>query len=199
MGSDGYRLAAESACTDGVIVEVGAGTSTRFLALMGPQVISIDRDPAVHAGLEHARVAFHAGRAEEFLTRWHEPLIGGGRQVCFAWLDGHDWPYDDLPPDVLGRQTAAYEAAGLELSKEASQRSHLVITQLLAPWVASGGAVAFDDTWRIPGGGWDGKGGTAVPWLLGFRDRAGPRFELWQVQDDTEPRHNAYVAVRRVR
>jgi hypothetical protein len=196
MGSDGYRLAAESTCTDGVILEVGSGVSTEYLVTMGPLVTTIDLEHQPMLGLPRCR--YLTGQAEELLTRWHEPGVGDGRQVCFAWLDGYDWPYDDLPPDVLGRQATEYEQAGLVYSKQASQQSHLTIARLIAPWMAVGGVVAFDDTWQV-GGGWDGKGGTAVPWLLAFADRGGLRFELWRTQADTEPRHNGYVAVRKVR
>jgi hypothetical protein len=198
VGSDGYRLAAESTCTDGVILEVGAGVSTKHLATMGPLVTTIDLEHQPMLGLPRCR--YLTGRAEEVLTRWHESGVGDGRLVCFAWLDGHDWPYDDLPPDMMGRQAAEYEAAGLELSKDASRHSRLTIAALLAPWVAVGGIVAFDDTWQTTGG-FDGKGGAAVPWLLGTRPgrTSGRRFELWRTQDDTEPWHNGYVAVRRTR
>jgi len=198
MGSDGYRLAADLTYQPGeVIMEVGAesaaGGSTSFLARLGPPVVSIDiNGAAVAHAAATPNVAAMLGRAESILVGW-------GKQVRFAWLDGYDWPYDDLPPDILSRQTAEYEAAGLELSKEASQRSHLIIATLLAPWVPAGGVVAFDDTWQTPEGGWDGKGGRAVPWLLAFADRAGPRFELWRGQDDTQPWHDGYVAVWRLR
>lgn len=164
MGSDGYRLAAESTCTDGVILEVGSGVSTEYLATMGPLVITIDLEHQPMLGLPRCR--YLTGRAEELLTRWHEPGIGDGRRVCFAWLDGHDWPYDHhVGEPWLEAQRARYLARGQDYSKQASQASHLTIAELLAPWVAAGGAVAFDDTW-IDGDRWDGKGGTAVPYLL---------------------------------
>lgn len=196
MGSDGYRLAAESTCTDGVILEVGSGVSTEYLATMGPLVTTIDVAPKPEVGLPRCR--WLTGRAEELLTRWHEPGIGDARPICFAWLDGHDWPYDDLPPPILARCAAEYHQRGLVLTKDASQRSHLTVTMLAAPWVAVGGVVAFDDTWRAPGG-YDGKGGTAVPWLLGFTGLRGPTWELGHIQDDTNPWHDGYVTVRRTR
>jgi hypothetical protein len=197
VGSDGYRLAAEVGYLPGtVLLEVGSGESTRFLTKVGPTVtIDVVLRPLL-AVLPRCR--YVRGRAEEILTLWHQPEIGGGDRICFAWLDGHDWPYDDLPSGLYMSQLDEYEEMGLEYSQDASRRSHLTIAQLVAPWVALGGVVAFDDTWRTADG-FEGKGGSAVPWLLDFHDRRGPLFELWRVQDDTEPWHNGYVAVRRVR
>lgn len=193
MGSDGYRLAADIGhLPETVLLEVGSGDSTAFLASVGPTVTV---DVVMHAQIATIRrVRLLWGRAEELLTRWHDPDIGGGSEVCFAWLDGHDWPYDDLPSGLYMSQMDEYEARGLEYSQDASRRSHLRVAQLVAPWIAEGGVVAFDDTWRTTNGGFEGKGGTAVPWLLDWSDR----FELWRVQDDTRPWHDGYVAVRRI-
>lgn len=165
MGSDGFRLAAEQTLLGGVILEVGADRdegSTPFLASIGPPVITVDVDPVA---CERARqipgVQVLQGLAEQVLRGWDWP-------VRFAWLDGHDWPYDgpQYPPGCWDEQESQYRARGQGYSKAASQDSHLRIAELIADHVMPGGVVAFDDTWPHPAGGWDGKGGTAVPYLL---------------------------------
>lgn len=169
MGSWGYTLAAGLEYQPGeVILEVGADRdegSTPFLAKIGPPVVVVDVDPWACMrvrGLGNV-VALH-GLAEQVLVGFPNP-------IRFAWLDGHDWPYDgpEYPPGCWDEQERQYRERGQEYSQAASQASHLRIAELIAGSVVRGGIVAFDDTWQT-GDGWDGKGGTAVPHLL-ERDR----------------------------
>jgi hypothetical protein len=208
VGTTGYRLAeVVDYRPDDVIIEVGSGESTRYLATLGPPVVTIDADPARHADAAALpNVEAHLGRAEDVLRGWNRP-------VGFAWLDGHDWPYVGNPAAYYADQRARYRAAGQPYSRDASRRSHLAIATLLA---AHTHVVAFDDTWRThpfrptaddgdacaesvppattpapalamneaidrstcgltanhphhdrPEYGWNGKGGTAVPYLVG--------------------------------
>jgi hypothetical protein len=167
MGSSGFRLAAEQTYLEGeVILEVGADRdegSTPWLASLGPPVVTVDVDPAACERVRgNPRIRVLEGLAEDMLHAWaHGP-------IRFAWLDGHDWPYEgpQYPPGCWDEQERQYRARGQDYSQEASRASHLRIAELIASYVALGGVVAFDDTWRTDTG-WDGKGGTAVPYLLG--------------------------------
>lgn len=198
MGTSGYRRATTVWFQPGwVIVEVGferdsggegsggedEGGSTTFLAGVGPPVHVFDVDPAQ---VQRAReldagrgiITAHLGRAEDALRGWQLP-------VGFAWLDGHDWPYQHAPVGTWDAQEREYLARGQEYSREASRASHLEVARLLQPHVPVGGVVAFDDTWELPSPldptpgpaltgaqaltgerAWNGKGGAAVDYLL---------------------------------
>lgn len=204
MGTTGYQRAANySYREDEIILEVGVGESTRYLAEIGPPVVTIDVDPNACDSVEGIwNVEVYCGRAEDVLRDW--PY-----SIGFAWLDGYDWPYSGATPGYFADQQAAYESNGFEYSCEASRDSHLTIARLIADKTR---VVAFDDTWRThayvdvgaqcgvsvppatepafepalnqptgatycglypvhphhnePGRGWDGKGGTAIPYLL---------------------------------
>lgn len=165
MGSRGYEIAGSLTYQPGeVILEIGAERdegSTKWLARVGPPIWVVDVDPEACT-----RVARIPGvLAMEGLAE--KALIGWSRPIRFAWLDGHDWPYEgpEYPPGCWDKQEAQYRARGQDYSQAASQASHLRIAELIADHVVSGGVVAFDDTWETSTG-WDGKGGTAVPYLL---------------------------------
>jgi len=166
LGSRGFELAAGLEYQPGeVILEVGADRdegSTPFLAGIGPPVVVVDVD---RGACDRVRglggvVALH-GLAEQVLVGFPNP-------IRFAWLDGHDWPYEgpEYPPGCWDEQERQYRDRGQDYSQAASQVSHLRIAELIAYHVAPGGIVAFDDTW-LGTHGWDGKGGTAIPHLLG--------------------------------
>lgn len=174
VGTQGYKLAAGVAYTpDSVILEVGVerdsdGTgSTTFLASVGPRVFVIDVDEEqFKRACSIDNVVPLLGLAESVLRTWTVP-------IGFAWLDGHDWPYEHAPAGMWDAQEREYHERHQAYSRDASRASHLTIAKLIAPHVIPGGVVAFDDTWRLPsvldptpGPGWNGKGGAAVPYLL---------------------------------
>jgi hypothetical protein len=212
VGTLGYRRASDVTYREGeVILEVGSGESTRYLADVGPIVVTIDADPRAYDRVRDvANVEAYCDRAEDFLRGWR-------RSIGFAWLDGYDWPYRGNPPSYYDEQRAWYRRSGYEYSREESRRIHLVIAHLVEPYAR---VVAFDDTWRThahlsdsdgrcvqrvppatapapmlamnepidrsvcgldadhphhddPDRGWNGKGGTAISYLLdrGFEVR----------------------------
>lgn len=93
--------------------------------------------------------------------------------VCFVYLDNYDWPFDEETLKREGQwlrefakhQKQSYVDRGLILDKQSSQLAHLTQTQLILPCVADKCVILFDDTY-VYGSNFDGKGGTAVPWLL---------------------------------
>jgi hypothetical protein len=204
VGTTGYRYADQVRYAPGeVILEVGSGDSTRFLAGLGPPVVTIDADPVAYArsAVTPNVQALH-GRAEDVLRGWDRP-------IGFAWLDGYDWPYTGNPHGYYADQEFTYARRRQPYSQDASRESHLAVARLI---VDSARVVAFDDTWRThafvpadswcaervppattpapalamdqpldrlvcglerghphhddPERGWNGKGGTAVPYLL---------------------------------
>jgi hypothetical protein len=204
VGTCGYRYASDmSYLPDEVIFEVGSGESTRYLAAIGPLVVTIDVDLDTYDEVSTlSNVEAHYGRVERLLRHWSRP-------IGFAWLDGHDWPYTGATAGYFDDQQLEYERRGQEYSQDASRRAHLTVAQLIA---SHAHVIAFDDTWRThsyisghthcaelvppatmpaytpalnqiawtgvcalpidhphhddPERGWNGKGGTAVPYLL---------------------------------
>jgi hypothetical protein len=174
VGTNGYQRAADVAYTpDSVILEFGVerdsdgNGSTTFLSRVGPRVHVVDIDfGQVARARQLSNVTAYFGPAEEILVGWDIP-------IGFAWLDGHDWPYEHAPVGMWDAQEREYLARGQAYSREASRASHLAVAQLIEAHVIPGGVVILDDTWELPsvldptpGPGWNGKGGTAVPFLL---------------------------------
>lgn len=165
MGSGAYDIAQQSPLGgERVILEVGSERgegSTRYLASLGPPLYSIDVDADSYEEVSrYTNVVAVLGRAENVLADWNR--ISNGAPICFAWLDGHDWPYPNFAPDWMREQ---YERRGQIFTQEASAESHELIASLIAHWIAPGGIIAIDDTWTTSEG-YDGKGRTAVPLLL---------------------------------
>lgn len=204
MGTTGYRYAGSIDYQPGeVILEVGSGDSTDYLAAIGPRVVTIDVDLERHTrAAATSNVDAHLGRAESVLQYWNRP-------IGFAWLDGYDWPYTGNPPNYYADQRRDYQRRGWSLTQRESRWSHFVVARLIADHAR---VIAFDDTWRThtfvgvagrcatsvppatapapalamdqpfdrstcelavdhphhddPARGWNGKGGTAIPYLL---------------------------------
>jgi hypothetical protein len=204
VGTTGFTLAdVVTYHPDEVILEVGSGDSTRFLAGLGPTVVTIDVErESYERAVMIPNVEAHLGYAEDILRSWNRP-------IGFAWLDGYDWPYTGNPPDYYADQYYLYARRGYTLSQRESRRSHLNVAALIADHAR---VIAFDDTWGThrfhgiddrcvepvppattpapalamnepiyrstcglerdhphhddPDRGWNGKGGTAIPYLL---------------------------------
>lgn len=169
MGSGAFCLAADA--PTGSIIEVGSertdGSTTWLKTLAQWRDVpfyTIDMNAeAYRRAYEVTRghgLAVH-GRAEIVLADWSD------RPPSFVFLDGHDWPYTWCEgADWATRlESEVYAPLGLAVTREASQQSHRDVSEVInrAGWST---VAVFDDTWPTPSGGWDGKGGTAVPYLL---------------------------------
>lgn len=64
------------------------------------------------------------------------------------------------------RQIARYQEFGLVMNNANSQQAHLDQAKLIAEVAADRCVIHFDDTRTWDAKTFDGKGGTAVPWLL---------------------------------
>ena len=87
-------------------------------------------------------------------------------KFSFVFLDNFDfliksfkWEWEDHTKNV-------YDKLGMQLNNENSQSTHLEQTKLILPYLEEDGIIGFDDTWQKANGTFDGKGGTAVPWLI---------------------------------
>lgn len=169
----------------GSIVEIGAGRcegSTDFfagIAACRPDLTyhSVDFDPEPHKvmgkyAVKLPNMTAHQMLGEQFLE---DILIPSGERVCWAYLDNFDWIYyaPEDQPVWLQKQIMRYAQFDLIMNNENSQRAHLVQTQLIASIAADRCVIHFDDTRVVRADqeqgiprSYDGKGGTAVPWLL---------------------------------
>ena len=91
-------------------------------------------------------------------------------KICFAYLDGFDWIYEEVDgwiPDWIPEQIEYYSRYGLEMNNENSQLSHLTISKAVAEHAAKKCVILFDDTfYHLNTEQYDGKGGEACYWLL---------------------------------
>lgn len=94
-------------------------------------------------------------KGEDFLAEYNG-------LIDFLFLDAFDF---DHGQHSLDRKSRYREVLGVEISNEACYKMHLdCVTSSI--WKFSDDAiVVFDDTWRVSGR-WEGKGATAVPFLL---------------------------------
>ncbi len=152
--------------------------------------IDVDQDASKRAH-DAGAIAYH-DNAEHILWRWQIPPFPW---VRFAWIDGWDWPYSWLTPEHRNWavQQAKYAALGMEITEEASARSHLIIAKHLHDITHDKSLVIFDDTWlgTESNPGWHGKGQSGVPWLL--------RHDCWHLiatVDGIEP-EDGFVALQR--
>lgn len=163
----------------GSIVEIGSSRedgSTDFFAGLVYGIkdldfytIDFDNDQFDHASSLSKNIKnmkAHCMLGEDFLTNIFPGL---NKEICWAYLDNYDWNWfeennEDLP-DWIINQIQKYKDNNLEYSNKASQQSHLIQAQLVHKFAAKKCFIHFDDTWR-QNQTYNGKGGTAVPWLL---------------------------------
>jgi hypothetical protein len=148
----------------------GPGSTNQFHAYCvrkGAEFWTIDSDPAVANGCKAVTPNAVCARGEDFLATFP------GKPIVFAYLDNFDWTYAGVErvPKVI-RQAEHYRTVHMiERTNTNSQIAHLQQARALLNCIHTTAFVLFDDTWLTLEGGHDGKGGTAVPFLLenGFR------------------------------
>lgn len=201
MGAKAYGLVERHVPSFGpgeCAIEIGSERgegSTAYLAAycqsLGAPFLSVDFSKGAY---ERARVisgvtAF-CEKAERFLT---ETLPALGLKVRFAYLDNFDWIWKACEGAAwIQDQIEGYAAMGLTMNNANSQEAHLRQSELLLPYFAVGAVILFDDTWQRPDREFDGKGGTAVPFLL----RQG--FQLAEEPPTGEERTDGFVILKRV-
>lgn len=166
------NLDGDKICALEVGAERGEGSTFflhSFFARRGVLFYSVDFEKAAW---RRARAvvggAAYRMTGEKFLA---EVFPRFGMRIIFAYLDNFDWRYrfwdDKTAARIIGKQAQFYRRQGLELNNRNSMRAHLEQAKSVCRFAAPGCVVLFDDTWPLSGGGYDGKGGAAVPHLLG--------------------------------
>lgn len=144
--------------------ERGDGSSAFFMDYARKHEVpfyTVDPNKEIYMNLVPITNAFHM-TGEEFLER---VLPIRNQTVSIAYLDGFDWIWEGSEEEnyIIGQKNE-YKSRGVVMNNENCQMSHLTQARLLDNYMIKGGYVLFDDTWP-DGALYDGKGGTAVPWL----------------------------------
>ncbi|MBE2246037.1 MAG: hypothetical protein IAE67_02170 [Candidatus Competibacteraceae bacterium] len=151
-------------------IEVGSqrGTgSTSRLSVYAQELkmhfITVDADADNASGaaeiVHRVNPAFEAHHAlgEVFLDGYN------GDSIAICYLDAFDlvtdWPHKESTIN-------SYKIRNAELSNQAAYDMHLKASKSIVDKVISGGFVCFDDVWKDRSGNWQGKGKTAIPYLL---------------------------------
>jgi hypothetical protein len=161
---------------EGSIVEIGCGRgegSTDFYAglVVGitkfkHHAVDFDIQPYTVAKAYADQIpnsSAHMMTGEHFLESVF-PLLN--EKICYAYLDNFDFNYDpDNEQPWINEQVNRYAEYGISMNNENSKLAHLTQTKLLLPHCAKKCIIHLDDTF-YNGYNWNGKGGTAVPFLL---------------------------------
>lgn len=123
--------------------------------------ITVDMDPknteVAQQDLRKINTTFNAvcSKGEDYLEKYNG-------NIDFVYLDAFDfW----LPGHSEYRKDRYNKYLGDTINDESCWKMHLECAQHLQKKMKSGGVIAIDDTWVVPGG-YKGKGKTAVPYLI---------------------------------
>jgi hypothetical protein len=99
----------------------------------------------------------HHELGEVFLNNY------SGKNIGICYLDAFDivtdWPHK---PDAV----AAYKKRNVEITNQAAYKMHYDAAYNVHQKIVSGGFISFDDVWLDKTNTWQGKGKTAIPFLL---------------------------------
>ncbi len=153
-----------------VIVEIGSqrdAGSTLELAKMcnefGIKFITVDPDENVYLSakkiIKEINPEFEAvcKEGELFLQEWNK------KNIIAVYLDAFDivtyWPHKN-------KTIESYRKRKTELTNENAYKMHLEAAKNVYEKIVDNGFICFDDTWLDEYNQWEGKGKTAVPFLL---------------------------------
>lgn len=157
-----------------VVIEIGSETgrgSTEYLAAFCKakhiNLYSVDTDKTQYDGVIYLSDLYFTAfciTGEDFLTKIFPNF---NKPVKFVYLDNFDWIYEGTENIRRVRACVAkYKERGVDLNNTDSQKAHLQQSALVSNYVVKNGVILFDDTWQPSEGAFNGKGGTAIPWLL---------------------------------
>lgn len=153
-----------------VLIEIGSergtGSTYRLSKLCtskGLKLITVDADPDInkHAG-EIARKInptfenYHE-LGEVYLEKYPE------NNIAICYLDAFDivtdWPHKESSIET-------YKKRNVDITNQAAYKMHYDASVAVHPKVIEGGFICFDDVWLDSNNIWQGKGKTAIPYLL---------------------------------
>lgn len=176
MGADAHAMIeqcfGDADLTGFSVVEVGSrhqnkgpGSTNFFHAYCikkGAEFWTVDLDPVVTEGCKAVTPNAVCAKGEDFLS-----VYPSQKPIVFAYLDSFDWTYPGVEnvPKVRAQAERYRTVHRIERTNDNSFAAHLAQAQALLPLLHTTAFVLFDDTWTT-GSVYDGKGGTAVPFLL---------------------------------
>lgn len=158
------------------VLEIGSDRfegSTTFFANICKQrnvpFYSVDCEPQAHERAKSVEGVHAFLKTGEDFIRDVVPDLG--IKFSFVFLDNFDFLIKSFKWEWEDHTRNTYKNLGMDLNNENSQKAHLTQAQLIQPYLEPDAIIGFDDTWQKPDGTFDGKGGTAIPWLLrnGYR------------------------------
>lgn len=144
----------------------GTGSTSRLSAYakaLGLHLITVDADAdnsssaaEIVSCVDRSFEAHHA-LGEVYLSSYPHDNIA----ICY--LDAFDlvtdWPHKESTIN-------SYKKRNAEFSNQAAYEMHLKASEAIVRKVIPGGFICFDDVWKDANGIWQGKGKTAIPYLL---------------------------------
>lgn len=176
MGADAHNMI--GGCLDGSdvmnlsVIEIGSrhqnkgSGSTNFFVeyctKKGAEFWTVDIDPVVTQGCKAVTPNAICAKGEDFLASY------SGKPIVFVYFDNFDWTYAGVEhvPKVRAQAERYRTVHHIERTNVNSQEAHLKQAEALLPHLHTTAYVLFDDTWKTEAGGYDGKGGSAIPFML---------------------------------
>ena len=167
----------DSELEPGAILEIGStrgeGSTYFFAGYTANQskyrFITVDRNPELTRHLckleRLGDIKVFTMTGEDFVDK---VLPSADYKLSYVYLDGFDIirEYQELDPFIVDQKEQYQQQFKVELSNENSWESHLYIAKGLIEYTTKNCIIHIDDTWYDETLGWQGKGATAVPFLL---------------------------------
>ena len=157
---------------DGKIIEIGSSRpgddqSSQFLYeladSLNTEFITCDIDNLQITKLQSQGIDAVCARGEDFLDSYNG-------LISIAYLDNFDWTWQPqhLEPWLIEQLEHYRTRFGIDMNNVASQTAHLMQAVRVEQLASSNSLIVFDDTWFYREWAiFNGKGGAAVPYLLG--------------------------------
>jgi len=173
MGAEAYNLIEKYKSelpNNSVIVEIGSTRgefSSEYFDNFAKQnnhtFYTVDVDPNQYNYCKNKSINAFNCTGETFLK---EIFPEFKQSINFLYLDNFDFIYKHIEGSAMVYdQIQRYNSLNLTMNNTNSQKTHLEQTQESLKYLEFGSFILFDDTF-INNEVWDGKGGTAVPYLL---------------------------------
>lgn len=146
--------------------ERGTGSSHRLAKLCkknGWKFVTVDPDEGVSAGAKEIVKKIDA--EFEAIKELGEVYLQNhsGKDIGVCYLDAFDivtdWPHKQSSVET-------YKKRNVEITNEAAYKMHYDASVNVCTKIVHGGFVCFDDVWLDKSNVWQGKGKTAIPFLL---------------------------------
>ena len=171
MGAKQFTIIESLEPTGDCVIEIGSergdGSTEYFYNYCKKNKLdfyTIDFNPTIIENVKnHGWGIPYCMMGEEFMMYTFPKL---NKKIWFAYLDNYDWTWEGSDEwDWVKAQKQEYLDLGIRLKNEECRRVHLEQAIEINKYLVPGGYILIDDTWETETG-YEGKGGTVVPYLL---------------------------------